>query len=118
MKIEIDTPYKRCGICKDFILKTTEENYVSEDGTLQKRTVVRCHNANKCTKEINNPSTDWFCDDQTFCPAECELMQCERNKKHIRIKEVPHSYFTEIPPNCLKLCLKNINKYLKEENYE
>lgn len=118
MNIVIDTPFNRCAICKDFVLKTKEENYIAEDGTIQRKMVVRCHNEGKCTKERDDPSTDWVCDDQTFCPDECDLMQCARNKKHIRIKDIPHSFFAETPPNCLRECLKNVNKYLSQENEE
>ena len=43
-----------------------------------------------------------WCDDITFCQAECELKDCPRNKKNIRDRTVPHSFSVEIPSDCLK----------------
>lgn len=34
---------------------------------------------------------DWISDDITFCLKDCDI-DCERNQKNIRHKELPHSY--------------------------
>lgn len=53
-----------------------------------------------------------FMDDITFCMADCDRMDCMRNKKHIRRPDMPHSYadFTSLDE-----CLKNKNKETKEK---
>lgn len=38
-------------------------------------------------------------EDITFCSYECKR-KCRRNKKNIRDKSIPHSYFVERPPDC------------------
>ena len=44
-----------------------------------------------------------WCDDITFCPLECERLDCQRNQKNIRDRTIPHSYSLEIPEDCLKI---------------
>lgn len=42
-------------------------------------------------------------DDITFCmDNKCEITKCPRNMKNIRDKSIPHSYFMDVPPDCLK----------------
>ena len=43
-----------------------------------------------------------WCDDITFCPEDCEDMDCPRNKHNIRDRRFPHSYFVERAPDCPK----------------
>ena len=61
-----------------------------------------------------------WCDDISFCPEQCRMMECPRNSKNIRDRFVPHSYFTELPPDCPKEmrkeeismgCVKTITKH-------
>ena len=52
-------------------------------------------------------------DDISFCPHECNVIGCFRNKENIADKTVPHSYFQETPPDCMKenyLTIKEIAK--------
>ena len=44
----------------------------------------------------------FWCDDITFCPVECERMDCPRNQKNIRDRTIPHSYSVEILDDCPK----------------
>ena len=47
--------------------------------------------------------TGLWCDDISFCPSRrCTRRSCPRNKKNIRDRTVPHSFFKEIPPDCPK----------------
>ena len=43
-----------------------------------------------------------WCDDITFCPENCEDMDCPRNYHNIRDRSIPHSYFMERAPDCPK----------------
>lgn len=43
-----------------------------------------------------------WCDDITFCPAQCDWKCCPRNQLNIRDTAVPHSVFLEIPGDCPK----------------
>lgn len=35
-----------------------------------------------------------------WCAQECERMSCKINRKHIKEKEIPHSFYVERPPTC------------------
>jgi hypothetical protein len=50
-------------------------------------------------------------EDITFCLADCENMKCERNKKHIKIMDIPHSFanYENIKGYCLKVEPKQNN---------
>ena len=43
-----------------------------------------------------------WCDDITFCQEDCERMDCQRNKRNIYDRTIPHSFSVEIPQDCLK----------------
>ena len=43
-----------------------------------------------------------WCDDITFCPRVCGWKGCQRNKKNIRDRRVPHSFSVETPVDCQK----------------
>ena len=47
-------------------------------------------------------------DDISFCPNDCDNIECFRNKKHIKEPEYPHSYFVETPSDCPKEHEKNV----------
>lgn len=39
-------------------------------------------------------------EDITWCARECPRMSCKINRKHIKEKEIPHSFYVERPPTC------------------
>lgn len=41
-----------------------------------------------------------FSDDITFCPLNCDNMDCIRNSKNIQDRTIPHSYSIELPDDC------------------
>lgn len=43
-----------------------------------------------------------FCDDISFCQADCDRTTCPRNSVNIRDRTVPHSFFVGTPPDCPK----------------
>ena len=42
----------------------------------------------------------YFNDDITFCPLNCDNMDCRRNSKNIQDRTIPHSYSIELPDDC------------------
>lgn len=61
-------------------------------------------------------------DDITFCPVECGRTDCYRNQKNIRDRTIPHSYFMEVPEDCLRIkegrvsSVEYLDWYFKEDN--
>ena len=54
-------------------------------------------------------------EDITFCDADCDFMACERNKKHIRMYWMDHS-FADLkgdPGYCMKAWLSQLEKRKK-----
>lgn len=58
----------------------------------------------------------FFDDDISFCPNECENIECMRNSKNIKDKSIPHSYFVETPSDCPKALKKYKEKYSKQSD--
>lgn len=54
----------------------------------------------KGKRTMGSDEMGWFSDDITFCPKECEIVSCMRNKANIRNKSIPHSFSVEIPSDC------------------
>ena len=57
-----------------------------------------------------------FSDDITFCPLNCDNMNCMRNSKNIQDRTIPHSYSVEVPEDCPKNLIsweqsQKINRY-------
>lgn len=45
----------------------------------------------------------YICDDVTFCPdSNCTMTACYRNQANIRDRTIPHSYYVEVPEDCMK----------------
>ena len=67
--------------------------------------------------DIRNVSGLW-CDDISFCQEECGWIDCPRNKRNIRDKTVPHSYFVDIPPDCPKVewMVDKLNRKVKNDD--
>ena len=57
-------------------------------------------------------------DDISFCPHECNVTGCFRNKENIVDKTVPHSYFVETPPDCMKESSMTIKAIAQKYNLE
>ena len=47
-----------------------------------------------------NTGMSYFSDDITFCPLNCDNMDCIRNSKNIQDRTIPHSYSIELPDDC------------------
>ena len=57
-------------------------------------------------------------DDISFCPHECNVTGCLRNKENITDKTVPHSYFVGTPPDCMKESRMTIKAIAQKYNLE
>lgn len=58
-----------------------------------------------------------WCDDITFCYEKCDRRDCPRNRCNIRDHNIPHSFFVEIPSDCLKNETKGEKKAMDNSVY-